>query len=145
MKHRKFKLAVGVLVALPLLWGVAWLRLSPPEPVYRGIPLRCWLEEFDYGAGTTNYSAAQEAIRAMGTNTLPFLIRYLRTKDPPFHVQWLRLLSRLHLLRKVECRRMPLRSCSAAHPSFSQRGAGAHWLACVLTVVCDRPSGVSDD
>jgi HEAT repeat protein len=99
MKNWKIRVVVAVVLALALA-RVA-LRLQPvaQEPVYQGRPLRAWLEEFDHGYDTTNYSAAQEAMRAMGTNTLPFLTQYLRRKDPPFYQQRLRLMSKLHLLR----------------------------------------------
>lgn len=78
----------------------ALVRPSSREPLYLGRPLREWLVEFDHGQGSTNYAAAQEAIRAMGTNCLPFLIGYLRSKDPPFNRHWVRLKARLNLLRK---------------------------------------------
>ena len=104
MNFQKLRLPLLALLALAAAVAVVVLvRPSAREPAYQGRPLRAWLEEFDQGYGSTNYSAAQTAIRAMGTNTLPFLIRYLRSKDPPFHAQRLRLMSKLHLLRgKVE-------------------------------------------
>lgn len=104
MSFQKFRLPLLTLVALAAAVAVVVVvRPSAREPIYQGRPLRAWLEEFDPGYGSTNYSAAQAAIRAMGTNTLPFLIRYLRSKDPPFHAQRLRLMSKLHLLHgKVE-------------------------------------------
>ena len=36
----------------------------------------------------------------MGTNCLPFLIGYLRSKDPPLHRQWIRLKAQLNLSQK---------------------------------------------
>jgi HEAT repeat protein len=100
MKRRKFILPLFALLALAMLVAFVVLRQPPVrEPVYQGRPLRAWLEEFDSSSGTTNYAAAQEAIRQMGTNALPFLIPYLRAKDPPFYEQTLRLKAKLHLLR----------------------------------------------
>src|SRR5207247_2579622 len=78
---------------------VVLVQPTAREPVYQGRMLRTWLEEFDQSYGSTNYYAAQEAIHAMGTNALPFLVRYLRMRDAPFHLQWIRLKAKLHLMR----------------------------------------------
>ena len=78
------------------------LLLTPakkPEPARQGRSLNSWLEEFDNAQSSTNYSAAQEAVRGMGTNALPFLIQYLQRKNPPFHQQLIRLKVKLHLQR----------------------------------------------
>jgi hypothetical protein len=104
MKGWKLKLLLLAALASATAVIVTVLVQPPaPEPVYQARALRAWLEEFDHGFGSTNYAAAQEAIRHMGTNTLPFLIAYLRSKDPPFHLLRVRLKARLRLLRgKVE-------------------------------------------
>ncbi|HEU0008345.1 MAG TPA: HEAT repeat domain-containing protein [Verrucomicrobiae bacterium] len=100
MKRSKLVIRLGLLAVAVGLVVFALLRPGAPEPVHLGRSLREWLVEFDYRYDTTNYSAAQEAIRAMGTNCLPFLNGYLRSKDPPFNRQWVRLKARLGLLRK---------------------------------------------
>jgi hypothetical protein len=94
MKRSKLVIRLALLALLALAVGLVVFALVRPaarEPEYRGRPLREWLVDFDYGYGSTNYSAAQEAIRVMGTNCLPFLIGYLRSKDPPFNRQRIRL------------------------------------------------------
>jgi HEAT repeat protein len=100
MKRSKLVIRLGLLAVAVGLVIFVLVRPGAREPEYRGRPLREWLVEFDHGYGTTNYSAAQEAIRAMGTNCLPFLIGYLRSKDPPFNRHWVRLKARLGLVRK---------------------------------------------
>ena len=97
MKRRKLFIRLALLALAVGLVVFALVRPSAREPVHLGRPLREWLVEFD---NAQNYLAAQEAIRAMGTNSLPFLIRYLRSKDPPFNEQRVRLKARLNLLRK---------------------------------------------
>lgn len=92
---RFFALALLVLAAALLLF--LFFRPAPPEPTHAGRPLRDWLVEFDHGSRTTNYAAASAAIRAMGTNALPALIRYLRLKDPPFNRQRIKLKARLKM------------------------------------------------
>ena len=87
---------MGLAIVLMALCLVMISRASR-EPEYQGKPLRAWLEDLDGGYGTTKYDAGQAAIRAMGTNSLPFLIRYLRCKDPLFYHQWIRLKAKLGL------------------------------------------------
>ena len=71
---------------------------NSPEPEHEGRPLRAWLEDLDGGYGIPKYHAAQAAIRFMGTNALPFLIRYLRYKDRVFHHERILLKAKLGLL-----------------------------------------------
>jgi len=87
---------VGLAVALLV---VVLIPARVHEPVYEGKPLRYWLMEFDYGVDSPNRSPARHAIQCMGTNALPFLIRYLRVKDPPFYSQGLTLKKNLRFLR----------------------------------------------
>ena len=96
MKRSKLVIRLAVLAVAVGLVVFALVRPAAREPVYHGRPLREWLVEFDHGGGTTN-SAAQEAIRAMGTNCLPFLIGYLRSKDPLFNRLRVSLKARLKL------------------------------------------------
>ena len=91
------KLAIAALAAGLIL--IVLLLPAPREPVHQGKPLTEWLGGFDHNYESTNYSASRAAIRAMGTNALPFLIRYLRAKDPPYYAQWVRLKAKLGLLR----------------------------------------------
>ncbi len=95
----RFTIILGVLV---VVFGAGRLGLTfsrgEPEPTYGGKPLRDWLISFDAPHGTAEYNSAENAIRLMGTNALPTLIRCLRKKDPPFHNQWINLLAKLHLL-----------------------------------------------
>jgi HEAT repeat protein len=98
MKNPKFLIGLTLAGLAAALVIVALVRPAPSEPVYQGRSLRAWLVEFDPGEGTTNYTAAQEAIHAMGTNSLPHLIRYLRSQDPPFYYQWVRLKAKLRVL-----------------------------------------------
>jgi hypothetical protein len=89
---------VGLAIVL-LALGLVMISRATREPEYQGKPLRAWLEDLDGGYGTTKYHAGQAAIRAMGTNSLPFLIGYLRCKDPLFYHQWIRLKAKLGLSR----------------------------------------------
>ena len=97
MKRRRFIILLALLALAVGLIVFALVRPSVREPEYLGRPLREWLVGFDHGYGSTSYSGAQEAIQAMGTNSLPFLIGYLRSKDPPFNRQRVSLKIRMKM------------------------------------------------
>jgi HEAT repeat protein len=83
---------IGI-VFVVVVMVVAFNRLIPREPEYQGRPLTSWLKKF--GDGDTNNSLtwerwpdltpaqmeAAEAIRQMGTNSLPYLLRALTNQD----------------------------------------------------------------
>ena len=87
MKKQTRLIALALLVLAVALSLFVFFRPVPPEPIHAGRPLRDWLVDFDQSPSTTNYTAACAAIRAMGTNALPALIRYLSMKDPRFNRQ----------------------------------------------------------
>lgn len=88
-------IVLSVLVAAAVLVG--WMFL-PREPSYQGKSLRYWLEEYNRAGALDKTAPAAEAIRAMGTNALPDLMRYIRHKDSPLQVG-LAALCRKHLFR----------------------------------------------
>jgi hypothetical protein len=95
-------LTLSLLIAVV---GVAsWLLLRPePEPVYQGKPLTYWCEQYiaTYGPNSQGKSRAQVeiAIRAIGTNAIPTLLRWLKTdEDSKLKVKLLQLASKQHVL-----------------------------------------------
>ncbi len=77
MKRRTRILLVSLLVIL--LGAFAWFVFRQKEPEYRGRSLTFWLEqEVDNGGLDPE---AETAIRAMGADALPELLRMLGTKD----------------------------------------------------------------
>jgi hypothetical protein len=77
----------NAVVALALLFVVgiavlAWHACSVREPSYQGRSLTKWLDEYNRAGAMDKTGPVSEAIRAMGTNSLPFLLTYLRQKDP---------------------------------------------------------------
>jgi HEAT repeats len=82
---------VVLFVTLPST--VMWQVLCPrePEPLYQGKPLSFWLNGYDSGSFSGTNAAlaptrqeADTAMRHIGTNALPALLRMLRTPDSPF-------------------------------------------------------------
>lgn len=72
----------GLLVALLALLFRGW----ESEPCYQGKTLSVWLLQ---GAWTSLRltSAQEEAIRSMGTNALPFLVKWVQYVSPPWRVR----------------------------------------------------------
>ncbi len=106
MTEMRKTLPASLLVAV--LGGIIWLELPPPEPVFRGKPLSFWLE--GYNPESYNFShpggppppapwEADLAIRKIGTNAIPTLLRILEERDSEFKVKIRRLLHKQHLIR----------------------------------------------
>jgi len=71
LKLRRWLFAGSLIIAI--LFGLAWQRSGPTEPVYQGRRLRNWLD-----GHPREY---HPAVRAVGTNALPFLLGELQTVD----------------------------------------------------------------
>src|SRR5712692_3461380 len=98
-KKRGFLLAV---LAVALLGGLVWMLSRPAEPAYQGKPLSAWINEYNGRPGDTN-QAALVAIREMGTNAIPALLKIIKSDDPPFQ----RMMSELN--RKQSMVHFPVR------------------------------------
>lgn len=71
-------LACGALVA-----GVFSLVSRPREPSYNGRRIREWLELYTSDAVTSRSSdEAPDAIRGIGTNAIPYLLKWIRYEPP---------------------------------------------------------------
>jgi HEAT repeat protein len=95
--ERKPHVIVVLVAGFTILAGGILVLLLPPEPRYRGRPLTYWLEGwYPYPPSlvrsrsalsqrdwTARRSAAEAAVRALGTNALPVLIRMLARRDGP--------------------------------------------------------------
>jgi hypothetical protein len=75
-KRRILIAALLVVLVCALAW-LALLRGKPNEPVYEGKGLSAWLRDIDYGQPQAKREKAGEAIRSMGTNSIPFLLHDL--------------------------------------------------------------------
>jgi len=92
-KRRRILLAF-LLVAL--IGGLGWLVLRPREPAYQGKRLSVWLEQY-WGSYSTLFADpnspalldAKNAIRQIGTNGLPSLLRLTSARDSPLKKQLL--------------------------------------------------------
>jgi HEAT repeat protein len=92
------------LLALPLVGVTAWLLFGSHyrEPVYKGKPLRSWLDLYSVRSTRsplTDFTQANEAVRSAGTNAIPILLRMLRAKDSPLKLKLAALAQRQHLIK----------------------------------------------
>jgi hypothetical protein len=82
-------------VILAVAAGMAWLATSQPgEPVYQGKRLSLWLQEYP-----SNSVRTVEAVRAIGTNSIPTLLRFLREDDSSLKYRLLKLLRKQKLFK----------------------------------------------
>lgn len=98
-KPRRILLVTLLIAALSVF---AWLLLSQPdEPVYQGKPLSYWC--FQYASNSFNpYGQADKqaeiAIRTIGTNAVPTLLRWFTVEDSEFKRKFIQFTRRKHLI-----------------------------------------------
>jgi hypothetical protein len=87
------------------LAGIIWVLLQPSEPAYRGRRLVYWLgyyfppPTFMNGGGGFANPEAVEAIRQIGTNGIPTLLRLAAAHDSALKLDLVRLAAKQHLIR----------------------------------------------
>jgi hypothetical protein len=77
---------MAVAVLLVAIVGVlVWLVRFPPEhePVYQGRTLTQWLDKYNRAGALAKTEPVSQAIRAMGTNILPFLLAHIKHINAP--------------------------------------------------------------
>jgi HEAT repeat protein len=115
-------MALAILFAA-LVSVVDWQVLHLREPVYQGKRLSSWLEAYRlHGvAGVETWQVrveqqeADEAVRHIGTNALPTLLRMLRAKDSAWKVMLMELAEREHFIHinYTPADELNSRACSA--------------------------------
>jgi hypothetical protein len=99
-------LPVAVSLSLVLLAAIWWSVAQSSEPSYGGRSLSCWLSDLyqsnlpfpEHSSAEGTRERAQDAIRHMGTNTLPFLLKMLRSSDSQLKLKLVALANRQHLI-----------------------------------------------
>ncbi len=106
----------GIMLAAVLaavLGGLLWHVLSTvePEPVYQGKRLSAWLEDYVPVVYPTSMPtaadkaailrpwAADNAVRHIGTNAIPTLLRLLRARDSTFRLKLIALTQKQHFIK----------------------------------------------
>jgi HEAT repeat protein len=100
LKHSTSSKAMAVtLLAVGLLacGGARLIVREPAEPEYEGQPLSYYLNSLTYDVRRDR--AAREAVRAIGSNAVPHLIRILDARESPFKIRFNELAGRQSLIR----------------------------------------------
>jgi hypothetical protein len=79
----------AILVASVLLVTAACWFMAPHGPRYQGKSLSRWLKDLDFGG--RRGAAARVAVREIGTNALPILVRCLTHHDSAWELRWFAL------------------------------------------------------
>ena len=90
---RKWVKIALVICAFTLAGQITWHVLAPGEPAYHGKSLRYWLKGYHAANGSWNTAtpqAADEAVRHLGTNAIPVLLKMLAEKDSASDIRLLR-------------------------------------------------------
>ena len=98
--NQRYRTVLFVLLAGVIL-AFTFYALRPREPVYQGRRLSAWLR--DMGLYPAKYRHdAEEAVRQIGTNSLPTLLKLLAAKDSFLKKLTLASLAKMHPLIRVD-------------------------------------------
>jgi hypothetical protein len=95
------------ILCLAAISGLVWRTVPVREPSYQGKSLTEWLEEYNRARALDKTGPVDEAIRVMGTNTLPYLLAHLRRKDSPLKRMLFLFAEKHHLAFLPPPRRTP--------------------------------------
>ncbi len=112
---------------LVVVAGVStWRLLRQQEPVYGGKTLTAWLRTYDPSSSSQLHSKewndADDAVRHMGTNCLPTLLRMIRAKDSPAKLWLVALVKKQGLGKKIHFVPATMRNIEASR-AFIALGA----------------------
>lgn len=96
---KKLRFLVLLLLLAAFMAGLSAYLLRQREPVYQGRPLSKWLEELEYSRLQDGRGSSAEALRHMGTNAMPTLVKMLRARDSELKLQLIRLARKQGLVR----------------------------------------------
>ena len=103
--RKRVRIALAVLL-VAIVGVIAWQVLREREPVYQGKPLSVWLEGYtpdpkDHRplVEQPQWKHADAAVRALGTNAIPSLLRMLRARDTPLKLTLVRLARKQRLFK----------------------------------------------
>ncbi len=116
-------IASAVFVSLVIVAGVQFVR-RPCEPAYAGQPLSAWLKELDDDWPRSARGPAGQAIRALGTNALPTLVRSLRQPDARLRTRVIEFLDE-ELRNRIDPPATRVRRAMLACYCLGPRAAGA--------------------
>jgi hypothetical protein len=113
MKKWWLRITIAVLGAA-ILGSLIWQSTGPSEPVYQGKTLSSWLDHHvptssaNPPYNSPGWHQAEEALRQIGTNAIPTLLRMIRAHDFPWKLKLVRLAEKQRLVRFRYRYAMPL-------------------------------------
>jgi HEAT repeat protein len=133
---KRFRLAVAVVgVAIVGLLIAEVLRLR--QPSYHGKTLDEWLDEYNQAGDMSKIGPASEAIRAMGTNSLPFLLVHIKHTDSALKNKLFNIIAQQHWIKHRFYGPDPYRSASVL--ALSALGSNAAPLCPELAKMAEEP------
>ncbi len=135
-------LVTGVLAVFA--WMAFRAPTLPPEPVYAGQTLSHWLAQFD--PEFPNRDKAELAVRAIGTNAIPTLLKMMRAHESPLTTKFFALMSRLPWEKEMTKHTDPKTLNVRAFDGFTALGnAGASAIPELIKIVDDNSSWESEN
>jgi HEAT repeat protein len=135
---KRVKVALVVLT-VALVGAIVWQVAQPREPVYQGKLLSEWLKYLPptpATQGTQHQLQARTAVRQIGTNAIPTLLRLLRAEDSALKVRVVDLLQRQRVV-KIEF--TPAQEWNqAASCGFAELGTNAQGAVPALREILDE-------
>jgi len=103
--RKRLQIALAVLL-VGVIGGIGWQSLRHREPVYQGKSLSTWLEGYTPDPKSyrplveqPQWQQANAAVRGLGTNAIPSLLRMLRARDNPWKLKLVRLASNQRFIK----------------------------------------------
>ena len=148
MGRKRIVIFVASLVAA--CGSFAWLTRGPRDPVYDGRPLSAWLQQYQVN-GVINLdrteqtlhadTEADEALRKIGTNAVPLLLRWIQAHDSALKLNLVNLVGKQQWV-KIHYTRAETLNMEAAR-AFGTLGSRASNAVPELIKIYSR--NISDD
>ncbi len=91
---------IATVALLLLAMGLIGFSLvRPREPAYQGRPLSVWLDDLMKGHYGVEHDQAEEAIRQIGTNSIPALLNLIASEESEFDKNFRKLSAQIPFLR----------------------------------------------
>lgn len=138
------KLLLRIFIAalsIVILGSTAWVALRPSEPVYQGKRLSYWLKGYHFNDKRPEHQKADEAVRQIGTNAFPTLLRMLSEKDSDLTIKLRKLARKQHII-EIE---YPMAEISHNHASDGFKALGAKAKDAVPVLIEIYNQNISED
>ena len=98
------KLLFACALAAATVLVLVWQFTRPRQPEYQGMRLNQWLEAYNWAGfsssnGPVDLEPVSKAVRAMGTNSLPFLLKHILHRDSVIAENLYHLAAKQHVFK----------------------------------------------